>query len=163
MMPEIAAGELHGRIDDVEEMVRNAFLLMEGDLVGEDVEAAVDLHGVGADDLEAGEVAREVDGQPGLAGARRAHDHDHRLPSPAFGRRRGVAGVGHRAWRWRRGGGRGEVGHLDADLRGFSFFFPFLHRNPRRRRLPHRPPPSASNPALPHRRASPSQRLRQDR
>lgn len=58
-------------------------LLAEWDLVGEDVEAAVDLHGVGVDHLHAGEVGREVDGQPRLAGARGAHHHNH-LPWAAF-------------------------------------------------------------------------------
>jgi hypothetical protein len=51
---------------------------VEGDLVGEDVEAAVELHGVGDDRLDAGEAGREVHGQPRLAGARGAHN-DHLL------------------------------------------------------------------------------------
>lgn len=85
---------------------------MEGDLVGEDIEPTVDLHGVGADHLDAGEVAREVDGQPRLAGASRAHHHHH-LPQPLLRRRRRVggllAGVGVSAWK--RGGRGREVGH----------------------------------------------------
>lgn len=61
---------------------RQTVLLVEGDLVGEDVEAAVELHGVGADHLHAGEVGREVDGQPRLAGASGAHNNNHLAPSP---------------------------------------------------------------------------------
>lgn len=77
------------------------FLLVQRNLVGEDVKAAVDLHGVGADHLDAGEVGREVDGQPRLAGARGAHHNHHLAPPLLRRRRRGV-------WSRRRGGG----GHL---------------------------------------------------
>ncbi|RWW14624.1 hypothetical protein BHE74_00019900 [Ensete ventricosum] len=46
-----------------------------GDFVGEDVQASVDLHGVGVDDLHAGEMGSEIDGQPRLSGPRRSHHH----------------------------------------------------------------------------------------
>jgi len=93
---------------------RQTVLLVEGDLVGEDVEAAVELHGVGADHLDAGEVGRKVDGQPRLAGSRGAHDDNHLAPPPLRRRRRRrraggsfLAGARARVC----SGGSGGVGH----------------------------------------------------
>lgn len=57
-------------------MVGDAGRLLGGDLVGDDGEAVVELDLVGVDDL-AGEMCGYVDGELGLAGARRAHDEDH--------------------------------------------------------------------------------------
>jgi hypothetical protein len=98
---------------------KQTVLLVEGSLVGEDVEAAVELHGVGADHLDAGEVGREVDGQPRLAGARGAHNDHHLGPPPLRRRRRRagasfLAGARARVCSERRGGygGGGGVGHL---------------------------------------------------
>lgn len=102
---------------------KQTVLLVEGSLVGEDVEAAVELHGVGADHFDAGEVGREVDGQPRLAGARGAHNDHHLGPPPLRRRRRRrragasfLAGARTRVCSGRRGGygggGGGGVGHL---------------------------------------------------
>ena len=73
------------------------------------MEDAVDLHGVGVNNLGASEVALKVDGQPGLAGSRRADDYNHCPPSPPSGQQQGVAGVGHTFWRRRWGGVCGDV------------------------------------------------------
>jgi len=131
IVAEIAASELDGGIDYAKEMMRNTWryasriksdrklklgigelagrgepetvLLVQRNLVGEDVKTAVDLHGVSADHLDAGEVGREIDGQPRLAGARGAHHNHHLVPPPLW-----RAGV----WSRRRGGGVGGMGHL---------------------------------------------------
>lgn len=59
-----------------DEVVRHTLALPCGDLVGDDVEAFMDLDLVGVDDLFT-EAQREVDGQHGLAGGCGAHDQHH--------------------------------------------------------------------------------------
>lgn len=72
---EVDGGELReGGVDVAEEVVGDVAALREGDLVGGDVESAVDLHFVGVDDFGDGEEGGEVDGETGLAGAGGAHD-----------------------------------------------------------------------------------------
>jgi len=141
IVAEIAASELDGGIDHAKEMMRNTWryasriksdrklklgigelagrgepetvLLVQRNLVGEDVKTAVDLHGVSTDHLDAGEVSREVDGQPRLAGARGAHHNHHIGPPPLWRRRWGVDGsILAGVWSRRRGGGVGGMGHL---------------------------------------------------
>lgn len=71
---EIGGGEVRFGVGDAEEVVRDAAALLVGDLVGGDVEAAVDLHFVGVDYLRR-EASGEVDGEAGFAGAGGAHHH----------------------------------------------------------------------------------------
>ena len=66
------------RIDRVDEVMRHAPALLRGRLARADVEAAVDLHAVGAHDLAAdalGDTHREL----GLARRRRSDDREERL------------------------------------------------------------------------------------
>lgn len=79
MVAEVGGGELAVVIgvDVAEEVVGDAAALGGGNLVGGDVEAAVDLHFVGVDDFGGGEEGCKVDGETGLAGAGGAHDHHH--------------------------------------------------------------------------------------
>ena len=64
-----------GRLDDVDEMVRDALLRLGRHLVGADVEAAIDRGRVAGDDLAA-EVTRHRQRQRRLAGGRRSEDGD---------------------------------------------------------------------------------------
>lgn len=75
---EVVGGEVGVWIGDAEEVVGDAAAFLFGDLVGGDVEALVDLHFVGVDDLGGREAGGEVDGELGLAGAGGAH-YDHHL------------------------------------------------------------------------------------
>jgi hypothetical protein len=68
---------LLGHVEHVEKVVRNARSLLDGQLCGADVHAAVELRRVGVDHLAA-EGLRERDGQVGLARRRRPHDRDDR-------------------------------------------------------------------------------------
>lgn len=54
----------------------NAESFREGELVGGDVEAAVELYFVGVDDFEEGEAGGEVEREAGLAGASGPHDDE---------------------------------------------------------------------------------------
>ncbi len=67
------------RVDHVDEVVGYAPQLLGRRLGGADVEAAVDLHAVGADDLAA-EGLREGDRQPGLSDGGRTGQHHDRGP-----------------------------------------------------------------------------------
>ena len=84
---------LLGDVEHVEQVVRHAAALGERELRRADVHAAVELHGVGVDDLggsaRAFECRSEVEREVGLAGARRADDRDERHVSAArrWGRR----------------------------------------------------------------------------
>ena len=73
---EIGQGRLVGDVEDIEQVVRDASTLGDGQLVGPDVHASVELHGIGIDDLAIeglGEIEREI----GLAGRRGADDRDN--------------------------------------------------------------------------------------
>ena len=87
-----------GDVEHVELVVRDAAALGDGELGGADVHAAVQLHGVGVDDLAA-EAFGDVQGQRRLAGAGRPDDRDRPVdchsvdsrvaalsPSPSAGR-----------------------------------------------------------------------------
>ena len=65
-----------GDVEDVELVVRDPAPLLRRQLGGADVHAAVELHGVGIDDL-AVEGRGEGEAEVGLAGRRRADDRDH--------------------------------------------------------------------------------------
>src|SRR6478736_6412416 len=75
----LVAGDagLLGHVEDVELVVGDAAPLVGGQLGRADVHAAVELHGVGVDDLTT-EPRGEVEGQVGLARRRRPDDGDHR-------------------------------------------------------------------------------------
>jgi hypothetical protein len=66
---------LLGHLEDVELMVRYAAPLPHRDLGRPDVHAAIELHGVGIDDLAA-DLAGEREGERRLAGRGRPHDRD---------------------------------------------------------------------------------------
>ena len=70
---ELRGGVLLGRIDDVDEMMRNAAALGSRDLVGADVEAAIDRGRIAVDDL-AVEPLGERERQRALAGRGRPED-----------------------------------------------------------------------------------------
>lgn len=58
--------------------MQHAAAFFDGDLVGGDVEALVDLHFVGVDDFGEGEEeGGEVDGEARFSGAGGTHDDDH--------------------------------------------------------------------------------------
>ena len=73
---EVGEGRLVGDVEDVEEVVRDAAPLVRWELVGPDVHAAVELHGVGVDDLPTQSVG-QCQRERGLPGAARA-DHGDR-------------------------------------------------------------------------------------
>ncbi|GLT72300.1 hypothetical protein SLA2020_442490 [Shorea laevis] len=78
-LAELRGGELAVlRVDLAEEVVGDAAPLVGWDFVGGDVEALVDLHFVGVDDLGL-ETGGEVDGKFGFSGARGPHDDDDLL------------------------------------------------------------------------------------
>ena len=66
-----------GWVRDVDEMVRNAVLLRNGDLVGSDVESAIDGGGITVDDL-APEPRRQREAERTLPGGGRAQHGDDR-------------------------------------------------------------------------------------
>ena len=72
---EIGGRELDFRSDDVDQVMADAALGRGCRLVGADVEAAVNLDGIAADDL-APETQGQVDGYPALADGGRAEDDD---------------------------------------------------------------------------------------
>ena len=90
---------LLGHVEHVELVVRDAVPLLGRHLGGADVHPAVELRGVGADDLAA-QPLRERDGEVGLAGGGRADDSDDetlhvsRCARPRASRRRGRTGRG---------------------------------------------------------------------
>ena len=65
-----------GDLEDVEQVVRDAAAGVDGQLRGADVHPAVELHGVGVDDLDPGQVRGQVEGQVGLARRRRPDEGD---------------------------------------------------------------------------------------
>lgn len=73
---EVVGGEVFVGVGDPDEVVGDAAAFVVGDLVGDDVEAPVDLHFVGVDDLSV-ETGGEVDGEAGFSGAGGAHHNDH--------------------------------------------------------------------------------------
>ena len=68
-------GVLVGRIDDVDEVMRNALLLRERHLVGADVEAAIHGGRIAIDDLAA-ELVSQRNRQRALANRRRTENRD---------------------------------------------------------------------------------------
>src|SRR5699024_9593688 len=119
---------LVGDLEDVEEVVGHAPALLGWQLVRPDVHAAVELHGVGVDNLSPealGEVEREV----GLAGGGRPDDRDD-LRSPVHWSS-GSAGSS-----WPKGSGPSPGVHVSPATPHPSartaFFAFFLHRSPRR-------------------------------
>ncbi|KAG9457405.1 hypothetical protein H6P81_001913 [Aristolochia fimbriata] len=74
---EVGSGEVRLGVDDAEEVVADEAALLLRHLVGDDVEALVDLHFVGVDDL-GGEKGGQVDGELRFPGPRRP-DHEHHL------------------------------------------------------------------------------------
>ena len=74
---EVRDRGLLGDVEDVEEVVGHPAPLLRGRLGGADVHPAVELHGVGVDDLPA-QPQGELDAQGGLAGARGPDDGDDR-------------------------------------------------------------------------------------
>ena len=77
LLLEVRDAGFLGHIQDVQEMVWHSPAFGPGDLGGTDVHAAVELHGIGVDDL-AVELQCERDREIGLAGAGRPDDGDHR-------------------------------------------------------------------------------------
>jgi hypothetical protein len=65
-----------GDVPDVEQVVRDAAALLERELRGADVHAAVELHRVGVDHLPA-DLARQCDGEVALARGGGADDGEH--------------------------------------------------------------------------------------
>ena len=72
-----------GRLDDVDEMVRDAALIGDRHLVGADVEAAVDRRRIAVDDLAAKPLG-ERQSERALARRRRAEHGDHPIPVHGF-------------------------------------------------------------------------------
>ena len=68
---------LLGRLDDVDQMMRDAALLLRRHLVGADIEAAVDGGGIAADDLAAAP-QRQLDAERALACCGRTQDGENR-------------------------------------------------------------------------------------
>src|SRR6185369_14324975 len=77
---EVGEAERLIRLDEVQAVMRDPAAFVEGRLRGADVEAAVDLAGVGGDDLGGDplprQALRDVDREPGLAGGGRAGDDE---------------------------------------------------------------------------------------
>src|SRR6478609_3314999 len=106
----LVAGDagLLGHVEDVELVVGDAAPLGGGQLGRADVHAAVELHGVGVDDLTT-EPRGEVEGQVGLARRRRPDDGDHRSGDRRRAVRRHDGPDASRSWLSRGEGSADEV------------------------------------------------------